>query len=75
MFDGASNDQLGGDILRSYDPKLTVIPGFEHTVSLFFNDIENSNGEQDISSSQGNLQYIWIRHISQALFCFQIQIL
>ena len=39
MFDGASNIQIGERILKAYDPKLTVMRGVEHTVSLFFNDI------------------------------------
>ena len=39
MFDGASNVQLGGKLLKVHYPKLTVMPGIEQTVSLFFNDI------------------------------------
>ena len=39
MFDGASNVQLGGRLLKVHDPKLTVMRGVEHTVSLFFNDV------------------------------------
>ena len=38
MFDGDSNFQLGDDILNIYYPKLTVMRGVEHTVSIFFND-------------------------------------
>ena len=37
MFDGASNVQLGGKRLNLHYPKLTVMRGVEHTVSLFFN--------------------------------------
>ena len=37
MFDGASNVQLGGKRLKLHYPKLTVIHGVEHIVSLFFN--------------------------------------
>ena len=39
MFDGASNIQLAGILLKVQYPKLTVICGVEHTVSLFFNDV------------------------------------
>ena len=39
MFDGASNFQLSGRLLKLRYPKLTVMHGFEHTVSLFFNDV------------------------------------
>ena len=41
MFDGASNVQLGGKKLKVHYPKLTVMRGVEHTVSLFFNDVSN----------------------------------
>ena len=36
MFDGSANVQLSGENLKIYDPKLTVMHGVEHTVSLFF---------------------------------------
>ena len=39
MFDGASNVQLVGKLLKLHYPKLTFLRGFEHTVSLFFNDV------------------------------------
>ena len=39
MFYGASNAQLRGDLLKIYNPKLTVMRGVEHTVSIFFNDV------------------------------------
>ena len=39
MFDGASNVQLGGRLLKVHYPKLTVMSGVEHTMSLFFNDV------------------------------------
>ena len=38
MFDGASNVQLSGKLLKVHYPNLTVIRGVEYTVSLFFND-------------------------------------
>ena len=39
MFDGASNVQLGGKLLKVHYPKLSVMRGVEHTVSLFLNDV------------------------------------
>ena len=39
MFDGASNVQLAGILLKVHYPKLTVMRGVEHTVLLFFNDV------------------------------------
>ena len=39
MFDGASNLQLGGRLLKVHDPKLTLMRGVEHTASLLFNYI------------------------------------
>ena len=39
MFDGASNVQLGGKLLKVHYPKLKVMRAVEHTVSLFSNDV------------------------------------
>ena len=39
MFDGGFIVQLGGKCLKVHYPKLTVMRGVEHTVSLFFNDV------------------------------------
>ena len=38
MFDGASNVQLCGELLKNSYPKVSVMRRVEHTVSLFFND-------------------------------------
>ena len=38
MFDGASNVQLAGELLKIHYPKVSVMRGVEHTLSLFFND-------------------------------------
>ena len=37
MFDGTSNFQISVDLLKLQNPKLTVMHGVEHTISLFFN--------------------------------------
>ena len=39
MFDGDSNVHIGGEILKIHYPNISVMRGFEHTVSLFFNDV------------------------------------
>ena len=39
MFDGDSNVQLGGELMKSSHPKLTVMRGVEQNLSLFFNDV------------------------------------
>ena len=39
MFDGASSVQLAGELLKIHYPKVSVMRGVEHTVSLFFNDV------------------------------------
>ena len=39
MFYGASNVKLAGELLKIHYPKVSVMRGFEHTVSLFFNDV------------------------------------
>ena len=39
MFDGASNVQLAGELLKIHYPKITVMRVVEHTFSLFFNDV------------------------------------
>ena len=38
MFDGASNVQLDGEILKIHYPKISVMCGVEHAIFLFFND-------------------------------------
>ena len=39
MFDGASNVQIYGELLKIHYIKISVMCGVEHTVSLFFNDV------------------------------------
>ena len=39
IFDGASNVQLSGELLKIHYPKVSFIRGIEHTVSLFLNDV------------------------------------
>ena len=39
MFDGASNLQLAERLLKVHYPKLIVIRGVEHTLSLFINGV------------------------------------
>ena len=37
MFDGALNVQLSSELLKKNYPKISVMCGVEHTVSIFFN--------------------------------------
>ena len=37
MFDGASNVQLDGELLKIHYPNISVMCGVEHNVYLFFN--------------------------------------
>jgi len=39
LFDGASNVQLAGQILSAHYPRISVVHGAEHVMSLFFNDL------------------------------------
>ena len=39
MFDGTSNVHLGGENLKTNDPKISVMCRVEHTVSLLFNNV------------------------------------
>jgi len=39
LFDGASNVQKAGEILVAIFPRMSVVHGAEHVVSLLFNDI------------------------------------
>ena len=39
IFDGASNVYIGGELMKTHCPKLTLMHGVEHTVSLFLNDV------------------------------------
>ena len=39
FFDGASNVQNAGEILKACNPRITVGHGAEHVVSLFFSDV------------------------------------
>ena len=39
FFDGASNVQNAGEILRAFNPRISVGHGAKHVVSLFFSDV------------------------------------
>ena len=39
MFNGASNVQLPGELVKNQYPKVSVMRGVEHTVSVIFNDV------------------------------------
>ena len=48
MFDGTSNVQISGELLKIQYPKVSVMSGVEHTVSLFFNDVSKIPGVNQI---------------------------
>ena len=39
MFDGVSNVQLGGGIMKNHNPKVNVMSEFKHTIFSFFSDV------------------------------------
>ena len=47
MFDGASNVQLAGEILKILYREVTVVRGVEHTVSFFLIIFPNPSCESD----------------------------
>ena len=71
MFDGASNVQLGGKILKLRFPKLTVMRGVEHTVPLFYNDVSKIPIVNQIISSHKMIYNIFgfgIYHKPHSIF-------
>ena len=68
MFDGDSNVQLGGELMKFHYPKLTVMHGVEHIFYLFFNNVSIIPSESDDCGPQGNIKLIWFWHISQNSF-------
>ena len=51
MFDGASNVQLAGELLKIHYLEIAVMRGVEHTVSLFFNDVSKTPVSNQIMTS------------------------
>ena len=51
MFDEASNVQLAGELLKIHYPKISVMHGVEHNVSLFFNYVSNISVVNQIITS------------------------
>ena len=39
LFNGATNVQFSGEFLKIYNPKLTIMRRFKHTVYFFFNNV------------------------------------
>ena len=69
MFDGSSNVQLGGKLLKVRYPKLTAMRGVEHTLSLFFNYVSNIPIVNKIISSHKMIYNILgFGYISQTTF-------
>ena len=71
FFDGASNVQNAGEILRAYNPRITVGHGAEHVVSLFFSDVYTKVSEfRKISDFAKKVRNIFgsTRHSPKAIF-------
>ena len=64
MFDGASNVQLGVNLLKMYDPKLTVMHIVEHTVSIFSNDVSKIRTTTQMIQAHKAIYIFWVRNIS-----------
>ena len=76
MFDGASKFQLAGELLKIHYPKFSVMHGSEHTVSLFLNYVSKIPVvNQMLTAHKGNIQIIWLWHISQTSLYIQIKII
>ena len=76
MFDCASNVKLGGNLLKVHYPKLTVIRGVEHTVSLFFNDVSKIPILNQIISAHKMIYIIFssgIYHNPHSIFKYKSQ--
>ena len=66
MFDGASNVQLAGRLLKVNYPKLTVMRCVEDTVLLFFNDVSKTPIVNQIISAHRMICNIFGSGISRA---------
>ena len=59
MFDRDSNVKPGRDILKTHYLKLTVMHGFEHTVSILFNDASKIPNVNQIILAQKKIYNIF----------------
>ena len=76
MFDGASNMQLGGRLLKVHYPKFTVMHGIEHSVLLFFNDVSKITVVNRIISAHKKIYNIFgssIYHTPHSIFKYKSQ--
>jgi hypothetical protein len=71
FFYGASNVQNAGNILRIFNPRITVGHGAEHVVSLFFSDVYKKVPEfkrlSDFAKKVCNI-FGLVRHNPSAMF-------
>ena len=71
FFDGASNVQNAGEILRAHNRRITVGHGAEHVVSLFFSDVYTKVPEfKRLSNFAKQVRNIFgsVRHSPSAMF-------
>ena len=68
MFDGASNVQLAGKLLKIHYPKVSVMRGVEHIVSLFFNNFSERPGLNQMITDQGQyITYLVLEYITNLI--------
>jgi hypothetical protein len=71
LFDGASNVQNAGLILKAYNPRITVGHGAEHVVLLFFSDVYRKVSDfKKLSDFAKKVRNIFgaVRHSPSAMF-------
>ena len=71
FFDGASNVQLAGALCKVHFPRITVLHGAEHVVSLFFADVAKLPPIKRLITVYRNIYSIFgsgARHAPYALF-------
>ncbi len=71
FFDGASNIQNTGEILKAFNPCITIGHGAEHVVSLFFFDVNTKVPQfkrlSDFGKKVRNI-FGLVRHSPKAMF-------
>ena len=75
MFDGASNVQLAGELLKIHHPKGSVMHGVEHTVSLFLNDFSKTPVVNNMITANKAIYNLFGSGIYHNSFYFQIKII
>ena len=75
VFDGASNVQLSGELLKIHYPKISVMSGVEYTVSLFFNYVSKIPVVNQMIKAHKTIYNLFGSGISQTSFSVKIIII